>query len=70
MGITKCPRPFYFKHGVITYYVKKKQIYYNVLKWDDLGLNQYSIHDEILNNKTPEQILKESLNFSLVGIHN
>ena len=36
----RTPKPYYFKNGVVEFYVKNKVIYYNVKKWSEDGLTQ------------------------------
>ena len=37
----RTPKPYYFKFGVVEFFVKNNVIYYDVLKWSENGLNQY-----------------------------
>ncbi len=33
----RTPKPYYFKHGVVVFFVKDKQIHYKVIKWSEDG---------------------------------
>lgn len=37
----RTPRPYYFKFGVVEFFVKNKEIHYKVKKWTENGLSQY-----------------------------
>ena len=57
------PRPYYFKNGVVVFYVKEKQVYYNVMVWNDSGLKQFSIDSGKYNGELPHELVSKSQNF-------
>lgn len=38
----RTPKPYYFKNGVIVFFVKDKIIYYKIIKWSEDGMIQWS----------------------------
>ncbi len=43
MGSIRTPKPHYFNNGVIEFYVKNKQIYYQVKLWLKDGLTHVQV---------------------------
>lgn len=52
------PRPYYFKNGVVVFFVRDKQVYYNVLMWNDSGMKQFSVRSGKYNNDDLDLIVK------------
>lgn len=68
MGSIRTPRPFYFKHGVVEFFVYQKTVHYVTKVWNENGTNQSILETGKLGDQTPESIAERALqNFSSVS---
>lgn len=51
------PRIYYFKHGVIEFFVKSKQIFYNLKIWNKEGTHQSLIKTGKYNGEDPKSLI-------------
>ena len=61
MGNIRTPKTIYKDGLVISFYVFYKQIYYKISKWNKDGTNLAVLEDDLLRNKTPQQLLDYAL---------
>lgn len=71
MGNIRTPKPRYFTHGIIEFYVKDKQIYYKGLLWLKDGLFQFEFaKGKYESDDQIQQIINKALqNFSNVMVN-
>ena len=70
MGNIHTPKTIYSNGLVLEFYVKKKQIYYQLSKWVDLGSNLAVIETKKLGDQKPDDIIKEAQRlFTNVGVN-
>lgn len=55
----RSPRPVYFKHGVIVFYVKDEIVHYIVKLWRDEGFKQYPIEEGVLGTQNITDIISK-----------
>ena len=55
------PKTIYYNGLVLDFYVKNKEIFYNLKKWDGSGYNQSLIESAKLGNQNPNEVMKEAL---------
>ena len=59
MGFTRTPRPHYFEHGVIEFFVKAKVVWYRILLWNKEGTHLSVMETgNYINNK--DKLVKEA----------
>ena len=61
MGNIRTPKTIYKNRLVITFKVIKKEVYYQISKWSEDGLNLAFLGEEKLEDNTPQQILNYAL---------
>ncbi|UVF62337.1 hypothetical protein [Nitrososphaeria virus YSH_462411] len=50
-------RPFYFKHGVIEFFIKKKQNFFRFFVWNEDGTNRSLISIGKYNGEDPKSLI-------------
>lgn len=70
MGNIHTPKTIYSNGLVLDFYVKNKEIFYNLKKWDGSGYNQSLIESAKLGDQKPEEVLKKALHLVGDGIRN
>ncbi len=60
MGNTRTPRPVYFDHGVVEFFVRNKVVHYRTIKWNEDGLLQFPLATGIYHGDS-DQLVKEAL---------
>ena len=68
MGSIRTPKPHYFNNGVIEFYVKNKQIYYQVKLWLKDGLTQFLFKEGKFENITVNQLV-DDVQVSILASH-
>ena len=71
MGNVRTPKPYYFEHGVIEFYVKNGVIYYQTMLWLKDGLTQFKFETgkyDIATNNFKEIINRVKQNVSTIGV--
>ena len=56
----RTPKTAYFKHGLVSFYVKNKQIHYRVWVWSADGLNKFLFKDAKFEGITVDQIIADA----------
>ena len=70
MGNIHTPKTIYKYSLVMEFKVKNNEIYYTLKKWDEQGINQSLILSAKLENKNPDDIIKEAQRmFTDVGVN-
>ena len=58
----RTPNSFHSNGWVVEFVVKKKEIFYNVLKWNKQGTTQSLIKSAKYNGEKPQSLLTELIN--------
>ena len=66
MGNVRTPRPVYFKHGVIEFFVENKIVYYRTILWSEDGLTQFVLESAKYQGNSDELVKKALQSFSNV----
>jgi hypothetical protein len=53
----RVPKTFYHYGSVITFYVKTKEIFYNLNKWNESGTNLALLSTGKYNNEDPKDLI-------------
>lgn len=61
MGLIRTLRPVYQSGYVMEFYVKNKEVFYKISKWNVNGTNQGSLQKGKLDEQDPEQIMNQAL---------
>lgn len=65
MGLIRTPRPLYQDGFVMEFYVKEKQVYYKISKWNPDGYSQGELQKGKLGKQEPQVMFNQALqNFS------
>lgn len=68
MGNVHTPKTIYKNRLVLEFYVKGKQIFYKLSRWDENGINQSVIDSARLGDKKPIDIIDQALQKFGMGI--
>ena len=68
MGNIRTPKPHYFKHGVVEFFVKNKQIHYKTVMWNPDGTNHFVLEVGIFENNIDDIVKRGKQSFSSVGV--
>ena len=67
MGEIRTPRPYYFKGGVVEFFVKNKQVYFKTLIWNNEGSLQFEFETGLLKEDYIEIANRALQSFSSVS---
>ena len=67
-NIIRTPKTRYFKHGLVSFYVKNKQIHYRVWVWSADGLNKFLFKDAKFEGITVDQIIADATSPSFTSV--
>ena len=60
MGDVHTPKTIYGNGLVMEFFVKNKEIFYKLSKWDESGTNLSLIECARLGNKNPDDLMKDA----------
>jgi len=67
MGNTRTPRPVYFDHGVVEFFVRNKIVNYRTVIWNKNGTSQFILETGLYNNNSDEIVKKAQQTFVTVS---